>query len=68
MEIELREVRPDDPATLRLAKTMRAEVEERGAHNGASRPEMSLAEAIEADGDRLVAYVGHEPVGIGALR
>lgn len=68
MEIDLREAGPGDPTTLRLAEAMRAEVEERGAHNGAERPDRSLAEAISADSDRLVAYAGQEPVGIGALR
>ena len=29
---------------------------------------MSLAGAIDADSDRLVAYIGEEPVRIGALR
>jgi GNAT superfamily N-acetyltransferase len=68
MKIELREAPPGDPVTIRLAEAMRAEVEARGAHNGASRPGMSMAEAIEADSDRIVAYAGSEPVGIGALR
>ena len=68
MEIEFREAAPGDPVTLRLAQAMRAEVEERGAHNGAKRPNRSLADAISADSDRLVAYAGQEPVGIGALR
>ena len=68
MEIELREAPADDPATLRLAEAMRDEVEERGAHNGQERPNMRLADAISADSDRIVAYAGQEPVGIGALR
>jgi GNAT superfamily N-acetyltransferase len=68
MKIELREVPPADPVTIRLAEAMRAEVEARGAHNGASRPGMAMAEAIAADSDRIVAYAGSEPVGIGALR
>jgi GNAT superfamily N-acetyltransferase len=68
MRIEVREVSPDDPAMLRLAEALRDEVEERGAHNGAARPDMSLAEAIKADSDTLVAYAGQEPVGMGALR
>jgi GNAT superfamily N-acetyltransferase len=68
MEIELREAPPGDPVTIRLAEAMRAEVEERGAHNGQPRPNMTMAEAIEADSDRIVAYTGSEPVGIGALR
>jgi GNAT superfamily N-acetyltransferase len=68
MEIELRQVRPDDPAMLRLAEALRDEVEARGAHNGAARPDKSLAEAIKADSDKLVAYAGQEAVGMGALR
>jgi putative acetyltransferase len=68
MEIELREAPPGDPVTIRLAEAMRAEVEERGAHNGAPRPNMSMAEAIEADSARVVAYAGPDPVGIAALR
>lgn len=68
MEIKLREAPAGDPVTLRLAEDMRAEVEERGAHNGVARPNMSLTEAIGADSDRIVAYAGEEPVGIGALR
>ena len=54
MEIELRQVSADDPQMLRLAEALRDEVEERGAHNGAARPEVSLAEAIKADSDTLV--------------
>ena len=57
MEIELREAPPDDPVTLRLAEAMRAEVEERGAHNGAARPDMELADAIGATRP-VVAYAG----------
>jgi GNAT superfamily N-acetyltransferase len=68
MEIELRDVPPDDPAMLRLAEALRDEVEERGAHNGAARPDTLLAEAIKADSDTLVAYAGQEAVGMGALR
>jgi GNAT superfamily N-acetyltransferase len=68
VEIELREVPPDDPSMLRLAEALRDEVEERGAHNGAARPDTPLAEAIKRDSDTLVAYVGHDAVGMGALR
>ena len=68
MEIELRAVPTDDAEMLRLAEALRDEVEERGAHNGAPRPEMSLAEAIKADSDTVMAYAGKEPVGMGALR
>lgn len=68
IEIELREAPADDPVSLRLAEAMRNEVEERGAHNGAARPNMELSDAIRADSDRIVAYAGQEPVGIGALR
>ena len=68
MRIEVREVPPDDPAMLRLAEALRDEVEERGAHNGAARPDIPLAEAIKSDSDTLVAYADEEPVGMGALR
>ncbi len=68
MEIELRDAPPGDPVTLRLAEALRDEVEERDLHNGAARSDMSLASAIDPDSDRLVACVGAEPVGIGALR
>jgi GNAT superfamily N-acetyltransferase len=68
MQIDLRDAPADDPVTLRLAEAMRDEIEERGAHNGAARPNMRLAVAIRADSDRVVAYVDQEPVGIGALR
>lgn len=68
MRIEVREVPPDDPAMLRLAEALRDEVEERGAHNGAARPDIPLAEAIKSDSDTLVAYADQEPVGMGALR
>jgi GNAT superfamily N-acetyltransferase len=68
VEIELREVPTDDPSMLRLAEALRDEVEERGAHNSAPRPEIELAEAIRADSDTLVAYVDQEPIGMGALR
>jgi GNAT superfamily N-acetyltransferase len=68
MEIELRAVPTDDPGMLRLAEALRDEVEERGAHNGAPRPDMSLAEAIKADSDTVVAYAEQLPVGMGALR
>jgi len=68
MRIELREARPDDPAMLRLAEALRDEVEARGAHNGEARPDISLAEAVKADSQTLVAYCGQRPVGIGALR
>lgn len=44
-EIDLREVRPDDPAMLRLVEALRDEVEKRGAHDGAARPDIPLAEA-----------------------
>ncbi len=67
-KIELSEVPPDDSAMLRLAEALRDEVEERGAHNGAARPDIPLAEAIKADSDTLVAYAGQEPVEMGALR
>jgi hypothetical protein len=53
MEIELRAVQTDDPAMLRLAEALRDEVESRGAHNGAPRPDISLTEAIKADSDTL---------------
>ena len=53
---------------LRLAEALRDEVEERGAHNGAARPDTPLAEAIRRDSDTLVAYVGQNAVGMGALR
>ncbi len=68
MEIEVRQVSADDPQMLRLAEALRDEVEERGAHNGAARPDTSLAEAIKADSDTLVAYAGQKAVGMGALR
>jgi putative acetyltransferase len=68
MEIELRQVSADDPQMLRLAEALRDEVEERGAHNGAARPGISLAEAIKADNDTLVAFAGRLAVGMGALR
>lgn len=68
MEIELREVPPDDPEMLRLVEALRDEVEERGAHNGVGRPDTPLTEAIKRNSDTLVAYSGREPVGTGALR
>jgi GNAT superfamily N-acetyltransferase len=68
MEIELGAVPAEDPAMLRLAEALRDEVEQRGAHNGAPRPEMALAEAIKADSDTVVAYLDGRPVGMGALR
>jgi GNAT superfamily N-acetyltransferase len=68
MEIELRAVPTDDPGMLRLAEALRDEVEERGAHNGGPRPDISLAEAIKADSDTVVAYAEQLPVGTGALR
>lgn len=68
IEIELREAPADDPVTLRLAEAMRSEVEERGAHNGAARPNMELSDAIRADSDRIVAYAGQEPVERRARR
>lgn len=68
MEIELREVAPGDPVAVGLVEALRDEVESRGAHNGVARPDTSLAEAMRADCDTLVAYVDSEPVGTGALR
>jgi GNAT superfamily N-acetyltransferase len=68
VEFELRRVQADDPSVLPLAKALRDEVEGRGAHNGAARPDTSLAEAIKWDSDTLVAYVGQDAVGMGALR
>jgi GNAT superfamily N-acetyltransferase len=68
MEIDLKPVPADDPAMLRLAEALRDEVEERGAHNDAARPDTPLTEAIKRDSDTLVAYADREPVGIGALR
>ena len=68
MEIELREVPADDPIVVRLVEALRDEVESRGAHNGAVRPDVSLAEAMRADCDTLLAYADSEPVGTGALR
>jgi GNAT superfamily N-acetyltransferase len=68
MEIELRDAPRGDPAILALVERMRDEIEERGAHNGQERPNRSLAEAIDADSDRIVAYAGDEPVGTGGLR
>jgi hypothetical protein len=46
MEIEVRPVTADDPGMLRLAEAMRDEVEERGAHNGAARPDTGNSEAL----------------------
>jgi GNAT superfamily N-acetyltransferase len=68
MEIQLRQVSTDDPEMLGLAEALRDEVEERGAHNGAARPDTPLIEAIRRDSDTLMAYAGQEPVGMGALR
>jgi GNAT superfamily N-acetyltransferase len=68
MKIDLKPVPADDPAMLRLAEALRDEVEERGAHNGAARPDTPLIEAIRRDSDTLVAYADQEPVGMGALR
>jgi GNAT superfamily N-acetyltransferase len=68
MEIEIRDARPDDPAVLQLVEALRDEVESRGAHNGVARPEISLAEAIRADCDTLLAYAGSEPVGTAGLK
>jgi GNAT superfamily N-acetyltransferase len=68
MEIELKEAPPDAPAVLALVVALRDEVEARGAHNGAARPNRPLAEALKADCDTVLAYVGTEPVGTGALR
>jgi hypothetical protein len=62
MEIELRAVPTDDPGMLRLAEALRDEVEERGAHNDAPRPDMPLAEAIKADSDTVVAHAGQVPI------
>ena len=56
MQIDIRDTEPNDPAVLRLVEALRDEVESRGAHNGVARPEMSLADAISADCDTLVAY------------
>lgn len=68
MEIEFRQVSTDDPEMLRLAEALRDEVEVRGAHNGAARPDTPLIEAIRRDSDTLVAYADQKPVGMGALR
>jgi hypothetical protein len=68
MEIEIRDASPDDPAVLRLVEALRDEVEARGAHNGVARPEISLAEAIRADCDTLLAYAGEEPVATAGLK
>jgi GNAT superfamily N-acetyltransferase len=68
VEIDLREVATDDPSAIELVEALREEVESRGAHNGAARPDTSLAEAMRADCDTLVAYVDSEAVGTGALR
>jgi len=68
VEIELTQVPRDDPSMLRLAGALRNEVEKRGAHNGVARPHTPLTEAIKADSDTLVAYVGQEAAGMGALR
>ncbi|HEY4593112.1 MAG TPA: GNAT family N-acetyltransferase [Thermoanaerobaculia bacterium] len=68
MEIEIRDAGPDDPAVLALVEALRDEVESRGAHNGVARPEISLAEAIRADCDTLLAYAGSEPVGTAGLK
>ncbi len=66
MEIELRDAPSGDPVTLRLAEALRDEVEECGAYK-------ARATGHVAGGDRrgqrqAVAYIGEEPVGIGALR
>lgn len=68
MEIELKEVAPDDPIVIGLVEALRDEVESRGAHNGVARPDVSLAEAMRGDCDTLLAYADSEPVGTGALR
>jgi GNAT superfamily N-acetyltransferase len=68
MEIEIRDAGPDYPAVLRLVEALRDEVEARGAHNGVARPETSLAEAIGADCDTLLAYAGAEPVATAGLK
>jgi GNAT superfamily N-acetyltransferase len=68
VQIKLKEVAPDDPIVIGLVEELRDEVESRGAHNGAARPEVSLTEAMRADCDTLLAYADAEPVGTGALR
>ena len=68
MEIEIRDAEPDDPAVLRLVEALRDEVESRGAHNGVARPEITLADAISADCDTLVAYSGSDPVATAGLK
>jgi GNAT superfamily N-acetyltransferase len=68
MEIEIRDAEPGNPAVLALVEALRDEVESRGAHNGVSRPEMSLTEAISADCDTLLAYAGTEPIATAGLK
>jgi GNAT superfamily N-acetyltransferase len=66
VEIELRQVTPDDPIAIRLLEAARSEVGARKADGGASSRKPAV-EAMLADRDVLVAFAGNEPVGLGAL-
>ena len=70
MEIELRQMPPDDPDVIRLAHALRDEVIARGAHADETGIEQmsSVAKSLGKDGEILLAYDDTEPVAIGALR
>jgi len=70
MELELLSRPVEHPDAQRLARAMRDEVSARQAHADDRAVEQlkSLAEAIGPQGEVLIAYLGDDAVGIGALR
>jgi GNAT superfamily N-acetyltransferase len=68
IEIELREVGPDDPDALELLAAGRAEIAARKAEEPGGEPRPPLNVAMRSDTEILVAYAGEAPVGLGCLR
>jgi ribosomal protein S18 acetylase RimI-like enzyme len=68
MDVELKEVEPDDPAAVALVEAARVEIVARGADDSGGKPRKPVAEVMRTDLDIVVAYDREEPVGVAALR
>jgi GNAT superfamily N-acetyltransferase len=68
MDVELKEVGPDDPAAVALVEAARVEIVAREADDSGGKPRKPVAEVMRTDLDIVVAYDGEEPVGVAALR
>jgi hypothetical protein len=69
MQLEVKAVTADHPDAGKPTAVFGAEVVARQANAGESEAdaERQIREELEPDSDVLVAYLGREPIGIGAL-